>query len=114
MWKVKRMNTARIVDLTVAVGAGGIAAYLANGSDTKPSPTAPIAQKQTMDVLTAKSDIGLGQSVAPARQSGALSLALRSIAGLNAVEKSSDDQAPKRDNRVNVVRYGVLTPTTTK
>jgi len=62
MWKVKRMNTARIVVLTIAVGAGGIAAYLASGSD-KPLPTEPVAQLQTVDVLVAKSDIGLGQSV---------------------------------------------------
>jgi Flp pilus assembly protein CpaB len=110
MWKVKRMNTARIVDLTVAVGAGGIAAYLASGSDIKPPPTAPVAQLQTLDVLVAKSDIGLGQSVAPKN----LPPALRSIADLNAVENNSDDQAPKRGNRVNVVRYGVLTPTTTQ
>jgi hypothetical protein len=33
MWKVKRMNTARIVALITAVGAGGIAAYPAGGSD---------------------------------------------------------------------------------
>ena len=64
MWKVKRMNTARIVVLTIAVGAGGIAAYLASGSD-KPLPTEPVAQMQTVDVLVAKSDIGLGQSVKP-------------------------------------------------
>src|SRR5258708_955775 len=64
MSKVKRMNTARIVVLTIAVGAGGIAAYLASGSDNQP-PTAPVAQLQTMDVLVAKSDIGLGQSVTP-------------------------------------------------
>src|SRR3989454_9969028 len=64
MWKVKRMNTPRIVVLTIAVGAGGIAAYLASGSDNKP-PTAPVAQLQTVDVLVAKSDIGLGQSVTP-------------------------------------------------
>src|SRR5882672_4680484 len=65
MWKVKRMNTARIVVLTIAVGAGGIAAYLASGSD-KPLPTPePVAQMQTVDVLVAKSDIGLGQSVKP-------------------------------------------------
>src|ERR1017187_7475591 len=63
MWKVKRMNTARIVVLTIAVGAGGIAAYLASGSDNKPLPTEPVAQLQTVDVLVAKSDIGLGQSV---------------------------------------------------
>src|ERR1700687_4200665 len=65
MWKVKRMNTARIVVLTIAVGAGGVAAYLASGSDNKPAPTAPVAQLQTVDVLVAKSDIGLGQTVAP-------------------------------------------------
>src|SRR5580692_3581563 len=66
MWKVKRMNTARIVVLTIAVGAGGIAAYLASGSDNnKPAPAEPVAQLQTVDVLVAKSDIGLGQSVKP-------------------------------------------------
>jgi pilus assembly protein CpaB len=64
MWKVKRMNTARIVVLTIAVGAGGIAAYLASGSD-KPPPIQPVAQMQTVDVLVARSDIGLGQSVTP-------------------------------------------------
>src|SRR5260370_5168025 len=63
MWKVKRMNKARIVVLSIAVGAGGIAAYLASGSDSKP-PSEPVAQLQTVDVLVAKSDIGLGQSVA--------------------------------------------------
>src|SRR6202023_1841021 len=62
MWKVKRMNSARIVVLTIAVGAGGIAAYLASGSDNKPPP-APVAQLQTVDVLVAKSDIGLAQTV---------------------------------------------------
>jgi pilus assembly protein CpaB len=58
------MNTARIVVLTIAVGAGGIAAYLASGSDSKPPPE-PVAQLQTVDVLVAKSDIGLGQTVNP-------------------------------------------------
>jgi pilus assembly protein CpaB len=62
---VKRMNTARIVVLTIAVGAGGIAAYLASGSDNKTLPPEPVAQLQTVDVLVAKSDIGLGQSVKP-------------------------------------------------
>ena len=58
------MNTARIVVLIIALGAGGIAAYLASGSD-KPPLTEPAAQLQTVDVLVAKSDIGLGQSVTP-------------------------------------------------
>src|SRR6202166_3322834 len=59
------MNTARIVVLTIAVGAGGVAAYLASGSDSKPPPAEPVAQLQTVDVLVAKSDIGLGQTVTP-------------------------------------------------
>ena len=60
------MNTARIVVLTIAVGAGGIAAYLASGSDSpKQAPAEPVAQLPTVDVLVAKNDIGLGQSVKP-------------------------------------------------
>ena len=59
------MNTARIVVLAIAVGAGGVAAYLASGSDNKPAPAAPAAQLPTVDVLVAKSDIGLGQTVKP-------------------------------------------------
>jgi len=57
------MNTARIVVLAVALGAGGIAAYLASGSDNKPAPAEPVVQLPTVDVLVAKSDIGLGQTL---------------------------------------------------
>jgi pilus assembly protein CpaB len=59
------MNTARIVVLTIALGAGGVAAYLASGSDNRPLPAEPTALLQTVDVLVAKADIGLGQSVKP-------------------------------------------------
>src|SRR3981189_2756862 len=60
------MYTARIVVLTIALSAGGVAAYLARGSDTKPAlPVEPVVQLQTVDVLVAKADIGLGQSVTP-------------------------------------------------
>ena len=59
------MNIARIVVLTIALSAGGVAAYLASGSDSKPPPAEPVAQLQTVDVLVAKSDIGLGQTVTP-------------------------------------------------
>src|ERR1700734_1109251 len=58
------MYTARIVVLFIALGAGGIAAYLASGSDNKPQSAKPVAQLQTVDVLVAKADIGLGQTVA--------------------------------------------------
>jgi pilus assembly protein CpaB len=57
------MNTARIVVLTLALGAGGFAAYLARGTDSTPAPAQPVAQLPTVEVLVAKSDIGLGQSV---------------------------------------------------
>jgi Flp pilus assembly protein CpaB len=57
------MYTARIVVLTIALSAGGVAAYLASGSDNKTLPTEPVVQLQTVDVLVARSDIGLGQSV---------------------------------------------------
>src|SRR4030088_208089 len=139
MWKVKRMNTARIVVLTIAVGAGGVAAYLASGSD-KPAPAEPAAQLQTVDVLVAKSDIGLGQSVTPddlqwqtwptatasnsfirrnerpdatTQVAGSIARA-PFIAGEPIRENISDHQAPKRGESVNVVRYGVSTLATTQ
>ena len=59
------MNTARIVVLAIAAGAGLTALYLASGIDSKPPVAAPVAQLPTVDILVAKSDIGLGQSVKP-------------------------------------------------
>jgi pilus assembly protein CpaB len=60
------MNIARIVVLTIALSAGGVAAYLASGSDNnKPAPVESAAKLQTAEVLVAKSDIGLGQTVGP-------------------------------------------------
>ncbi len=96
MWKVKRMNTARIVVLTPAVGAGGIVAYPANGSDNKPLPTGQLAQPQTADIPVAKPDIGLGRSITPE------DLLWQSW------------PTPKRGERVNVVRYGVSSTTMTQ
>jgi pilus assembly protein CpaB len=52
------------------------------------------------------------ETLARARQTGTLALALRSIADVNAVENRSDDQAAKRGDSINVVRYGVSSPTT--
>jgi pilus assembly protein CpaB len=54
------------------------------------------------------------ETLARSRQSGTLALALRSIADLNAVETKPDDQAPKRGDSVNIVRYGVPSQTTTQ
>ena len=53
MWKVKRMNTARIVVLTIAIGAGGIAAIPASGPASRfATPAAPIVQQQTSQQQT--------------------------------------------------------------
>jgi len=60
------MKTARIVVLAIAVSAGGVAAYLASGSDPKTTVVATEPPSMpTVDVLVAKSDIALGQSVGP-------------------------------------------------
>jgi len=59
------MRAARIVVLAVALGAGGIAAYLASGSkEPPPAPApAPVVQIDTLDILVARSDINMGQVV---------------------------------------------------
>jgi pilus assembly protein CpaB len=60
------MNTARIVVLAIALSAGGVAAYLVSSADNnKPPPPAPVAQLPTVEVLVAKNDINLGQTVKP-------------------------------------------------
>ena len=59
------MKTARLVVLGIAIAAGGVAAYLASGSDTKTVVADPTPQLPTVDVLVAKSDIALGQAVRP-------------------------------------------------
>src|SRR5258707_946642 len=60
------MNTARIVVLTIALLAGGVAAYLASGLGNRPPPPPPeTITLQTGDVLVPKSDTGLGQTVTP-------------------------------------------------
>jgi pilus assembly protein CpaB len=59
------MKAARIIVLAIALGAGGIAAYLASGTDNKSSTATAVVQLPTIDVLVAKGEIGLGQTVMP-------------------------------------------------
>ncbi|MGL9619106.1 Flp pilus assembly protein CpaB [Bradyrhizobium sp. U531] len=60
------MNTARIVVLVIALGAGGVAAYLASGYQNAPAPVLAVAEKlPTVEVLIAKNDIQLGQALKP-------------------------------------------------
>jgi len=54
------------------------------------------------------------ETLARSRQMGTLSLALRSIADVNMVEQIDEDGRlrMRRGDSINVVRYGVVSPTT--
>src|SRR5947209_11455684 len=74
----------------------------------KDGQTAVVGKTVTLELKPEQTE-----TLARARQSGTLSLALRSIADLNAAEKPSDDRI-KRGDSINVVRYGVPSSTTTQ
>ena len=57
------MKPARIIVLIIAIAAGGIAALLAGRSEAPPPAPAPVAQIETVEVLIAGNDIGLGSTV---------------------------------------------------
>jgi pilus assembly protein CpaB len=60
------MKAARVVVLAVAIGAGGIAAMLAGRSEKPPeNQVAAPAQPETIDILVARSDIAMGQTLSP-------------------------------------------------
>jgi pilus assembly protein CpaB len=60
------MKAARVVVLAVALGAGGVAALLAGRSGKAPEvKQQPAAQLPTTDILVAKADIPMGQSLSP-------------------------------------------------
>jgi pilus assembly protein CpaB len=54
------------------------------------------------------------ETLARSRQSGSLSLALRSIVDVNIADQSADDLPAKRGASVNVVRYGVSSTSSQK
>jgi pilus assembly protein CpaB len=63
------MKSARIVVLGIAVAAGGLAALLMAGGSEPPAPApaaAPAAKLDLANVLVAKKDIGIGQSISAA------------------------------------------------
>jgi pilus assembly protein CpaB len=57
------MKAARVVVLTVALAAGGVAALLAGRSERAPAPKAEAPKFDTVEILVAKSDIARGQSL---------------------------------------------------
>src|SRR6184192_839845 len=88
------MNIARVVVLIIALSAGGVAAYLARGTEDKSRPAAePVAQLPTVEILVAKSDIGLGQPVKPEDLQWQIWPA--SAAGGNLVNRASRAEAIK-------------------
>ncbi len=52
MWKVKRMRTARILDLAIAIGAGCLAARPARGPDGSLDRAAPAFLFSAPDAFT--------------------------------------------------------------
>src|SRR3984957_6166835 len=63
------MKAARIVVLGIAIAAGGVAALLAGRSHEPeaPKPQAPAPVLETVDVLTAKTDLARGQVIDPSQ-----------------------------------------------
>jgi len=57
------MKPARIAVLAIALLAGGIAAFLAGRSEPTPAVLAPVVQLETVDILIANVDIGMGHAV---------------------------------------------------
>ena len=55
------MNKARLVVVLLSVAAGGVAAYLASGEKSEKIVQAPVAQVETIEILTATRDIEVGQ-----------------------------------------------------
>ena len=59
------MKAARVVVLTVAIAAGGVAALLAGRSEKTSAVKPETAKVETVDVLVAKADIPMGQVLSP-------------------------------------------------
>src|SRR3954466_7697992 len=58
------MKPARIIVLVIALAAGAIAAFLAYRPEPAPPPAPPpVAQLETVEVLIANADLGLGSTV---------------------------------------------------
>jgi len=105
MWKVKRMNTARIVVLANAAGAGAVAGYLAGGSDNDLLPTESVARLRSVDVRSVKPD-DLRWQTGPAAT--ATSSIVRRIERAGATT-----QVPGSIARASLVRCGIPSSTTT-
>ena len=59
------MKPARLIVLAIALIAGGLAAYLASRPSDVAPPAQQVEQLPTVEVLVAKGDIALGQTVGP-------------------------------------------------
>jgi pilus assembly protein CpaB len=57
------MKAAQIIVLGIALAAGGVAAVLVGRSDKGPPPEPKVVQLETVDVLVANADIGMGRAL---------------------------------------------------
>jgi hypothetical protein len=115
------MNTARIVVPTLALSAGGVAAYPASQPVSPEHPRRQAWPAATPGHHSIRREYRSGTttkiagSSAGARQIDILRHAQRSGADINMVEsRTDDDQAPQRSQSVGMVRYGVPGATTTQ
>jgi Flp pilus assembly protein CpaB len=107
------MNTARIVVLIVALGGG--AAYRASGCENgQASATAQLFNSVVGKTVTLELKPEQAETLARSRQTGQLTLALRSIVDVEVADTSDDEQPVKRGASANVVRYGVSSTSSQK
>jgi len=84
---------ARLLVLALSIVAGGIAAYLAAGG-SKNVVTQVVQQAPTVDVLVAKSDIGLGQTLGP--ENVEWQAWPRTASGANLIRRPDRPEAPSK------------------
>ncbi|MBR1154676.1 hypothetical protein [Bradyrhizobium sp. JYMT SZCCT0428] len=113
------MNAARTVVLANALSAGGVAAYLARGSDEKPAAAEPVAQLPTTELLVAKSgSIARAPFIAGEPIRSEIILTNIRVLAIDQAPKKKEGmnalvgKAPKRGSSINVVRYSIASQST--
>jgi pilus assembly protein CpaB len=106
------MKAARLVVVVIALAAGGLAALLAGRSGHEAAPpeaTKPSAQIDTVEVLVAKNDINLGQSVGQQDMQWQI---WPVSGGDTALPQTEEERNAGRKVGINTVRSGISTVTT--
>jgi Flp pilus assembly protein CpaB len=102
------MNRARIVVLTIAIGAGGVAAYLASGSRVMAAVLPPEMRALSTGISP---EAGAGRFMLSNDRVDTIRPSSRAIAEINQVEVVADDHS-RQHSSINVDRHGVANPAT--